>query len=344
VDGTTYTLARTTTWVGGGAGGSVCSAGASKTAYLRVNVAVSWPQMSGVKPVANQTLIFPKVGGYSSNNGSIAVAVNDRDGQPENGVTVSLTPSSGTAPAPQVTGTDGCAFFPSLPASMNYTAAVTAVGHVDMQGNAAPTLLVNTGTTGLPVAATFNYDNAATLNLTLQPLDALHPLPGASTGTNYPVRLANSSLLPSGVSSPIASSAGAATAAVFPYTSGFTAWAGDCVDADPGAGNRAGPFTTNQAGTTSGQLKLDGIDVTVLTSLLTPRVGVTVTAKHAADSSANSCASGDSYTVGTTDALGQVHVSIPPGKWTLSSSASLATATVTLAANQATPGVVQVVG
>jgi type II secretory pathway pseudopilin PulG len=315
VDGILYTISQDTEWISQNANSSACDgAPGQRLAYLRVSVEVSWPNMQGVSPVATQSLLTPPVGLYDPNTGHIGVKLLDRDAQPVDAILVSL---SGPQSRTEITTSDGCAFFAYLPAG-TYTVSLNTAGYVDGQGNPAPSQ-VATVTIGSISSIQFDYDQAATLQLTLS---------GDSGGippTVVPLTLGNTHLLPNG-SKPFPGSGGARTITnLFPYLQGYTTWAGDCLDADPEGqkadgsgpyypgGQRAAPIQTNPASTSNGTVTFRTVRVHLKHNSGIPVAGATLQTYHSPD---NGCAAGETLTmVGVTDVTGTLVTALPYGLW-----------------------------
>ncbi|MDP9208210.1 MAG: carboxypeptidase-like regulatory domain-containing protein, partial [Actinomycetota bacterium] len=160
-----------------------------------------------------------------------------------------------------------------------------------------------------------DYDRAATLDVAL-----VVPV-GAEIPSGIATTVANSNLTVGTKSFPEASTGGGASRTVtplFPFSSGYQVWAGECADADPGAhpgGSRGAALASNPGATTSGSAPLDAVDVEVRSSLGTPVSGATVTATHAGGTG---CPSGVTLTsAATTDANGRLRLALPYGTWTV---------------------------
>lgn len=305
VDGISYTVTRESEWIPNNASAGACDAPpGSSPAYLRVNVAVTWPVMSGVEPVQANTIVTPPVGTYDENTGHLGVKVLDRDGQPIGGIPVAI---AGPQAQSQSTSSDGCVFFAFLPPG-SYTATVSETGYVSDQGVAAPAQGVAV-VQGAIASLLFLYDRAATLDLTLLGKDAGHAAPAG-----VPVVLFNTSILPSGTLLNAGSGSPRVISGLFPYAAGFSVWAGSCADADPAfhdGGARPDPIAVEPGTTTAGPVLMYDVFVTVTVGGL-PSSGRTVTAVHAADAG---CPAGASYTIGQTDALGEIRFALPYGTW-----------------------------
>ncbi len=160
VDGVPYTVTRETQWVTPNATSGPCQApSGSALAYLSVTVSVTWNNMAGVPAPVSHTVITPPVGTYDTTSGHVAVMVRNAAGAPQGSVPVAL--SGPSVSETQTTTTDGCAFFAYQPAGA-YTVALARANYVDDQGIASPvqSATVSVGTT---VSLQFQYDDAATL-------------------------------------------------------------------------------------------------------------------------------------------------------------------------------------
>ncbi|HEY7282220.1 MAG TPA: prepilin-type N-terminal cleavage/methylation domain-containing protein, partial [Actinomycetota bacterium] len=229
VDGAVYTIKRFSSWVSASATTGPCDGPTASVAYLRVTVRVSWNQMQGVQPVRSQTVIAPPVGTYDPNTGGIAVKVLTRDALPSQGASVTITGPSGTST--QVTTEDGCAFFAFVQAG-SYTVTLNNSGYVDGQGTVSPSASA-TVSVGATTAVQFDYDQASTINATLQGV-------GGSAVPAVAVSLGNSHLIPVGTKAVAGSGASRTVSNLFPYADGYQLWAGDCADADPLGTNTSG--------------------------------------------------------------------------------------------------------
>jgi prepilin-type N-terminal cleavage/methylation domain-containing protein len=308
IDGVPYTVLRETEWVSSDASAGACDAPAdADPAFLRIRVAVTWPVMSGVKPVESNTIITPPVGTYDATSGHLAVSVLDRDGAPQEGVPVAL---AGPESASQITNAEGCVFFAFLTPG-SYTATLNKSGWVSDQGVAAPSQNAAI-VTGAIASLLFQYDQAASLTLVLSGKGS-----GSAAPTTVPVMVANSHILPSGILPAFAGSGSPRTiTGLFPYADGYEVWTGNCADADPlfhAGGVRDDPIEVTPGGTTTAAVGMPEVLVTV-TSASTglPIAGATISIVHTADAG---CTGGVTYTLGTTNAAGQRLFASPYGTW-----------------------------
>jgi len=316
VDGTSFTISRSLTWVSRSATNGPCDGTNTNPELLRIRVMVTWPNMRGVAPTISDTTMAPPVGAYSANSGHIAVKVLDGSAQGQFGTNVQITgPMTQSAP----TNSDGCAFFAFLTPG-TYVVSLNTVGYVTRQSVQNPSQTVGV-TVGHVSSVQFDYDQSTTLALTFA------PSAGGTPPNDLAVSLGNTQFVPSGVLVYPGTGLSRSIGSLFPASDGYTAWAGSCADADPegqlagGAGlywpsgQRADPLEATPGGTTTGTVALDSATLTVLGPGALPVVGATVVATHAADSM---CASGESHTLGTTDATGTLTTALPYGTWTIS--------------------------
>jgi type II secretory pathway pseudopilin PulG len=317
VDKVQYRIQRYSRWVSKvGTAGPCDGTSGQQLAFVRVTTFVGWDNRKGVGQIKTQTIVAAPFGSYDPNSGHVSVVVRDRDAAPEAGVPVTVNGPSGSQS--QATDDEGCAFFAYLIAG-TYTVTLSGPGYVDGQGVATP--VVNAAVSnGNTTSIQFDYDLAATLSLTLQ-----SPAGGAIPAT-VTLSVGNSHLVPTGTKGYTGQSGLVRTIGNnFPYTDGYTSWAGTCLDSDPqgqkpsGGGPyypgalRDAPVSVTPAGTSNGVVNLPSIRLRVLKNGA-PVAGQTLTATHATD---NGCSGGLSYTIpGTTDSSGYVWAGLPFGLWT----------------------------
>jgi prepilin-type N-terminal cleavage/methylation domain-containing protein len=313
VDGVPYTVRRETEWVDNASTTGPCDSTNNTPRVLRVSVSVFWADMRGVAPAKSSTILSPPVGSFDPLNGHIAVKVLGSGAEPLAGVPVTVT--SGAEVRNLTTTSTGCAFF-AFVTPETYTVSLGAVGYVDRQGS--PTASQITGvTSGATSSVAFDYDQAATLTLSLLPAS------GGSFPTDLPISVGNTGLLPTGSKAYAGAGAIRNVGNLFPYEEGYAAWAGDCADADPegedGAGvaywegaTREGVHETSPGGTASGSVTIPTIEVRY--GDISSSSGThDIVAVHEAD---NGCPSGRQYVVATLSGPGTALVALPYGTWT----------------------------
>ena len=210
------------------------------------------------------------------------------------------------------TASDGCAVFASSTAG-TYTASISQSGYVDNYGNTTASKSVGLAP-GTLTQVTINYDQAATLNVTMQ-TTAGYALP-----TTWPQdTLANTGLQPSGFKYVATSSATTTITGLWPFIDGYTSWGGSCTQADPAAsgGTRSAAVVIAAGGTGASTVTLAPVTITVRKTssggILQP--GVTVTATP---SNTSTCAAAENpLTLGVTNASGALATSLPAGNWTI---------------------------
>ena len=313
VDGVPYTITRETEWVTPNATSGPCQAPSGSTlAYLSIVINVSWNNMAGVPPAKSSTVITPPVGTYDPFTGHIGVMVRDAAGVPQELVPVAIS-GPGVSDT-QTTSADGCAFFAFQPIGA-YTVSLNKAGYVNDQLLTGPSQSATVGA-GSTVSLQFQYDNAATMNLTLV---------GGAGGVipaNIPVTLANTHLLPSGKKTFAGTGSSRSLLGLFPYVDGFESFAGSCLAADPEGMNgavaiypgasRDAVTSVTPGGTSAATVNLHSVIIHTQQSAVTPRPGATVTARNLTDAG---CPTVVIYTVGATDASGNITAALPYGNW-----------------------------
>jgi prepilin-type N-terminal cleavage/methylation domain-containing protein len=300
VDGVDYAVRQDVEWQDQGSDNGPCDGGTSLD-FVRADVSVRWPNMSGVAPVRSQTLLTPSAGSFDPAKGNIAVQLRNRDAADLEGVPVKATGPSGTFT--RSTTASGCAFFPNLTPG-SYTLSLSSVGYVDGQGVASPSQSV-TVSAGATQSRQFDYDQGATLAVTMSaPGGGTVPSALAVTlgNTHYPTPRYKT-FTGTGTSRTIAN--------LFPYPEGYQMWAGECSDAKPPTATDDaidGPVATPPGLTTTATLQIPTVTLQVLRAGV-PVPGVAVTAVH----DTSTCTS--SFVVGTTDATGTVKAVVPFGRW-----------------------------
>jgi len=310
VDHTPYTVTRNIEWLPAGSGQSACDGGAGVTyPSLEVQVTVTWPQMSGVAPVVNTTILTPPKNTLNSSTGFVSVKVLNASGTASSGQVVTLTGPGGTFS--DTTGADGCAVFASA-STGTYTANLNQTGYVDNYGNqsASKTVALSAGTL---TQLTFNYDLSATLTVTMSTTS------GYALPTTFPqVTLGNTGLQPSGFKYVATSAATTTIAGLWPYLSdGYTSWAGSCTQSDPAAsgGTRSPAVIVAAGGSGTATVTLAPVTITVKNAIGLPVTGVTLTATP---SNTATCATTENpLTLGVSNASGVLATSLPAGAWTI---------------------------
>ena len=118
VGGVKYSISSRADWVNDANGDATCTTAGSRADYMKLETVVTWPGMSGRKPVTLESLISPGVRAFGSDQGSLAVKISDRNGDGVNGVQLGL---SGGASFSDATNDSGCVLWGYLASDESYT-------------------------------------------------------------------------------------------------------------------------------------------------------------------------------------------------------------------------------
>lgn len=234
INGDTFHVHRDTQWVsdpgldftcGGTSGGT-----GAPLRYKRVNITVTWDNMRpGTEPVRSDTVIDPDERINDPAKGTILVSVLDATGLGVSGVTVSASPSPGSAVQP--TDAQGCTYILKVaPATYTVTASSAGYRSGDQATSASQTVSV---VAGQSVSVGFLYARAGTFTANLAA--GYTPPPGVTL--RIPTDLQTTFWNTYGLYPQTPSAGGGTRTQTFPlhpYPSGYQAFAGICDLADPG--------------------------------------------------------------------------------------------------------------
>ncbi len=332
VNGIQFTVTQNAAFVGQTSSTSTCDTpGGTTGQILQVNEIVTWPGMAGTKPVMQVTTLAPPVGAYSASSGSIAAKVFDSTGAVAQNVSVQVV---GPTTLTQQTTTEGCAYFAFIPVG-TYTVTVIEGTGVGDQEVVAPSQTASVSV-GQTASVQFQYDSPATVVATL-PSPANTPgAPAYATGMS--ISVANTGLQPYGQFAFPASSTGDVTTSpvLFPYSSGYTVYAGNCTDNNPlGKDTNRNQFYPTAApvpiavapnGSTATTVPLYTLAIHVQNSVAVAVADTTPTAAETSTFAApysavctDGTATGSAPTLGLTtlNATGDSVTSLPLGHWTI---------------------------
>jgi hypothetical protein len=286
---------------------SGCSSGLALS-YKSVRVDVTWPDIGSRKPVRADTLRAVGVGTSSALKGTAQVTVSGYDG-PLPGLSVTMTPASGTVPAPQDTLDDGCASFSGLTPG-SFTAGVSATGYVGTTNSQIVTQSSVAVSSTAPVRPNLTYAAARSAIVALD-------LPvGSTLATGVPLRLGGTYVTEHTIPTCISTSTSECITGLpgtlknlYPDTY-TTVKAGVCTETSPSSSSVALTGAATVVPTVT--VPLGAITVRVQNLLGTPIVGRAVTFSHAAP--ATGCA-GETYTTPSV-AAGSM-IALPYGTWTV---------------------------
>ncbi len=229
----TYTVASSAQWVADSRSpSSSCTSVPTSADYLRITSTVTWPSLGSGQPVSVSSLVAPPASSVTS-RGNIVVQLQDQAANPVTGVPVTITDTkTNQNTGPVATDASGCAFFGYLPTD-TFNASFQKTGYVDWNGSSAPTITGLTAPLGATSLKTYPYAQASQANVSF--VDSNNkPVSTQSVTFNNP-SLATGALTPFTV--------GGATSktitGLFPFTTGYSVYAGGCTADDPGSSNRA---------------------------------------------------------------------------------------------------------
>jgi type II secretory pathway pseudopilin PulG len=307
----TYLVSSSADWVTDSGGAVTCST-SGRVAYLKSTSTVTWPGMGSIKPVTADAIVDPGVAALGANKGALTVLLSKADGTGTPGIGV----TAGGVSA--VTDDSGCAVLANLDAGPQ-TLTYSAPGYVDKDSNPAPTKPVTIGA-GTIAQASGSYDVAATINTTI--VDDSTPTPKVATWNSVALDHAQRST-PTLFATLTGGSANASTT-VFPFSSSYKAFVGDCTGNDPsntlytnaGAapGAQVNPGQTKSVTLTMRNMTLDlgtAADVTGATIMIAPETAASAMAPVLPQAP---CGGSTTYT-GLTSATGKVAIPVPYGVW-----------------------------
>lgn len=295
-------------WVGLGQTASACDAAQPGQAYLRVRVSVLSPELGA--PQVIDTIITPETVVATAGTGAVAISVDDHRGNPVSGVQV--TAIDATHPSNSftyITGADGCLYVPGLTAPSTLTLTISKSGYVSATATGTQaTVQLDPESLSKP---TFQYAPAGGIDFTGAladfPLAAGIPVTWQVNQTGAPIEVG-------AVGTPVVGR--------WPAPTGFTAWAGDCADADPqqyGAARDSYPFVAGEQ--TRAELSVRPVRLRELTP------GATVRARHLGGGAG--CTDGP-FDVGAANDEGVLRFGLPNGSWEVEATDGELTETITL--------------
>ena len=310
IDGTDYTVTRTVEWLPAGTGASPCDGGtAINYPSLAVNVKVSWANMKGTPPVVSNTILTPPKGTLNSTMSFVAVKVLGAAGTGVPGVPVTLSGPGGSSVV--TSADDGCSVF-AVTTMGSYTASINSAGFVTFDGLTSSSKPPTTVTAGTLTQLNFAYDRASSIVVSYAD-DGVHALPTPLPGLTY----FNTGLLPSGTRTVPVGAASMTLSNLWPFSDGYSIWAGTCKQADPASSGAsrpaAEPMTPGTTQTTAVALAPVQIKATRADGSPLPSTVV-----RAIPNDTTGCAAGElALTLGTTGAGGNLLTSLPGGAWKL---------------------------
>jgi len=227
-----YTISSTADWVSDRSDSESCTKGDGRITYVKISSKVEWPEMRGSKPVIASSIVAVN-NAYSK--GSLAVKIVDRTGATGvKDVPVSVDPPVSLTKS---TNDAGCVVFDGLDSGA-YAGQFSKTGYVDPNGSnvVRPPNGWNV-TTGATAISTYQYDLGGTVNFAFDTTFGTNVWTIASPADN------EVTMLHGNVPGPplqgmrrLAVASGATSVAfndLFPFTTPYAAYAGDCATGAP---------------------------------------------------------------------------------------------------------------
>ena len=226
VGAVTYTIASSASWITDDTGTASCTSGQARAHYLRIASSITWPSMR-IRPVTVESVVAPPAGSFSTNQGSLAVQVRDRNGTGVPGVSVAL---SGPQTYSDTTNEIGCVLWGFLPVG-NYTVSLSKQGYVDPSANPAPSRAAGVVGESTSTVA-FDYDLGGQIRATYESVDSSTGRLVAANGLAFTALTSHLAvpLTPFGDGAPHSSYT---SGLVFPFTDPYGVYAGSCAGAAP---------------------------------------------------------------------------------------------------------------
>jgi Tfp pilus assembly protein PilV len=237
VNNVDYTVQSQVDWIRDSTGGTQsCNNSAAQADYMRITTTTTSNLVNTpIAPITQASLVAPPVGAFGTNQGTLGIQVNGRDGTGKEDVNVTITgPTTVTNP----TNSAGCAIFAYVPVGA-YTAKVDTDGWVDKGGNQAYSVgaTVSNGTVNVK---NMDYDQAASVDAKFD----TETLGGATVSAAATQLSAANGGVPSGPFAPFAgervwdpsgsASFGTISATgLYPFADGYNLYGGGCPGADP---------------------------------------------------------------------------------------------------------------
>jgi Tfp pilus assembly protein PilV len=128
VGGVPYTVVSESDWIRDATGGTEsCANNSTEADYIRIRSTVTSPTVGKMtKPVVMDSLVAPPVAAFRTAEGTLGIALKDRDGKALSGVAVTI---NGPKLLTDMTNSVGCAVFAFIPTG-TYTIALNQTGWV----------------------------------------------------------------------------------------------------------------------------------------------------------------------------------------------------------------------
>jgi type II secretory pathway pseudopilin PulG len=255
VGGATYRIQSDSDWIRDNTGGTIsCQNSAIQADYLRIRTSVTSSSVGKrTAPVKIDSLMAPPIGAVGTNQGTLAVQINNRDGIGVAGIVVKITNLAGTLTLTETTNAVGCAVFAYIPIGGYDVNVKQAGGWVNPEGvnDVHVSGNVSNGTTN---ATTIVYDVAGTVTMNMRTkawdaeANAIVDIPSRA----YSYGLANAGVTSTGYRQFFPATAPATTVTatqLFPFKDAYGLYSGRCLTPEnPGTANGGGVQIVDRAG------------------------------------------------------------------------------------------------
>jgi Tfp pilus assembly protein PilV len=219
VSGLDFTVKSEAVWASDTGGVVTCSSGSTNAEYLRISSTVTWPNMGSAKPIVAESIISARASENDVTLGALTVLVQDTAANPVAGATVTAAGKT------EVTDGTGCAIFARIPAGPT-DVTFSKGGMVDKNNQSLgvdKNVSIVAGQTSL-VMESYDYPTAV-------PAQFIDESNGSALSWSaVSLKGGNSVAVLNNVGG---STTSKSTSNLFPWTTGWSAYAGNCTGNDP---------------------------------------------------------------------------------------------------------------
>jgi Tfp pilus assembly protein PilV len=318
VGGVTYHVDSRSEWVQDTSGQVASCSDTGQASYVRISTTVTSAAVGrDTKPVVMRGIVAPPVGSLGANQGTLAVKVSDRNGDPVANLPVSLT---GNVALSDTTNALGCAIFAYIPAGAgtSYTVRLNTTDWVNQNDDQLSEKYPNVTPGGVTVQP-MTYDHKGSASVDFRDSTNQPPTPVPSW-----MMVVNSSWTPTPGARRVSPSV---ADGLFPFVSSpYNLYAGSCPSADPGSYGETAAAAAVLPSQNTGPVvvRVPTLNFSVVNSSNLPLLNATV--------SATATGAGCTDKFGpVTDADGSVSVDLPYGNYVICASSGGRKQTATVA-------------
>lgn len=254
VGNATYAITSRTDWINDVSGESECATAAAPADYMKLTTTVTSPALGNRPPVVLESLITPPTRSFDEDQGSLAAQVNDRNGDPVSGLTLNLT---GPATLSEATNENGCVLWGYIPAGGGYTVSASRSGYVEPDGTA--NIAEPASVTGDQTAnVDLQYDLAGGIRADFTTKKPRTTTSISSAPQHAMVEHPNAKFINRAF--PVAASSLDSGVVLFPFTSPYTIYAGNCAAARPPTANLGSAVAPPGATSAVATVQLPAVD------------------------------------------------------------------------------------